>query len=95
MYMEYIITFKTTNYAIKAEQRLLESKIRVGVLPLPSQVRAGCGICLRIAQDDISAALTVLAKAPIDEIGLLKRENDKGKFVYTEITNWRKRYDRN
>ena len=80
--MEYIITFKNTNAAIKAEQCLLEEKLHVGVIPLPSQISAGCGICLRLSQDEIQAALRILADAQIDETGLFSRTTENGRFVY-------------
>ena len=82
--MEYIITFKNTNAAIKAEQRLLEEKLHVGVIPLPSQISAGCGICLRLSQDEIQAALRILADEQIDETGLFSRTTENGRFVYAE-----------
>jgi hypothetical protein len=83
--MEYIITFKNTNFAIKAEQCLFEKKLRVGVLPLPSQISAGCGICLRVKPDEIKAALEILAGKSIDEAGLFLRTEENNQFVYTEI----------
>jgi len=85
--MEYIITFKNTNFAIKAEQCLLEQKLGVGVLPLPSQISAGCGICLRVKPDEIKPALEILAKKNIDEIGLFLRTEENNRLVYTEITD--------
>ena len=85
--MEYIITFKNTNFAIKAEQCLLEQKLRASVLPLPSQISAGCGICLRTNQDEIKPALKVLADKNIDEIGLFMREMINGQFSYTEVNH--------
>jgi hypothetical protein len=59
-----------TNYAIKAEQYLLEQKLQISVLPLPSQISAGCGICLRVHQAEIKPALKALAASQINEIGL-------------------------
>ena len=44
--MEYVLTFKNTNFAIKSEQYLLVKKLHVSVIPLPSDISAGCGICL-------------------------------------------------
>jgi hypothetical protein len=85
--MEYIITFKNTNFAIKAEQCLLEQKLHVSVLPLPSQISAGCGICLRVKPDEIKPALEILAKKNIDEIGLFLRTAQDNRLVYTEVTD--------
>ena len=85
--MEYVITFKNTNLAIKSEQCLLEQNISVGVLPLPSQISAGCGICLRISRDEIRAALKVLAVNNIDEISLFLRSFENGQFSYMDVTD--------
>ena len=87
--MEYVITFRNTNFAIKAEKRLLEQKLQVGVMPLPSQISAGCGICLRINEDEIKSALEALAEINIDEIGLYVRVMENGKFFYSERKDWR------
>lgn len=81
--MEYILTFENTNFAIKAEQSLLAEKLQVGVMPLPSQIRAGCGICLRIKEDEIKAALSILKN--INEIGLFSRIKENGKIFYEEV----------
>ena len=83
--MEYIITFKNTNLAIKAEQCLLEQKLQVSVLPLPSQIRAGCGICLRTSENEIKPALEAFAKNNINEIVLYSRVTENNKFTYTEV----------
>jgi hypothetical protein len=83
--MEYVVTFDSTNQAIKAERCLLERKLQVGVLPLPPQIRAGCGICLRVGQDGIRQALAALEDNAIDGIGLYARMSENGRPVYSEI----------
>ena len=82
--MEYVITFKNTNFAIKAEQCLIAKNIRASVMPLPSQIRAGCGICIRINEEDRERALAALAESGIDEIELFTRVGENGRFTYTE-----------
>jgi len=84
--MEYIITFKNTNFAIKAEQCLLEQKMKVSVLPLPSQISAGCGICLKVTQTEIIQALKALTDNGINERGLFSRLQENGKYVYSEVS---------
>jgi len=82
--MEYIITFNSTNNAIKAEQCLLTKKIPVGVLPLPTQLSAGCGICLRINIEDAKQVLRILNDNNINEIGLYTRVKENDGFIYTK-----------
>jgi len=83
--MEYIITFKNTNFAIKAEQCLLTQGFSVGVLPLPSQISAGCGICIRMSKDEIKPALKLLADKGISETGLFSRTAENGRHEYSEV----------
>ena len=80
--MGYVISFGNTNSAIKAERCLLGRKINVGVIPLPSQIKGGCGICLRVGQSEISRALTALAEENIGGIGLFSRKEENGAFAY-------------
>ena len=84
--MEYVITFNTTNHAIKAEQCLLHQGLRVGVLPLPTQIKAGCGISLRVSPDEITQAKEILVINNINDFGLFMRSMDNGRYLYTDMT---------
>ncbi|MDQ7095296.1 DUF3343 domain-containing protein [Desulfosporosinus sp. PR] len=55
--MSYILTFANTHAAIFAEKALLQAGYQVGVMPLPSSIKAGCGIALRVADYIASNAL--------------------------------------
>ena len=83
--MEYIIAFRSTNHAIKAEQRLLEKKINVTVMPLPSHIHEGCGICLRADPDVIEPAMECLAKENIEGIRLYSRKMSDSRYIYNEM----------
>lgn len=84
--MEYIITFKNTNWAIKSEHYLLEENLQVKVMPLPTQISAGCGICLRIPAAEIQTALDLLSAKKVEDVGLYTRvEKDRG-YSYSEVT---------
>lgn len=85
--MEYVITFKNTNSAIKSEQYLLTEKLRVSVMPLPSQIRAGCGICLRVKPEEIGAALRILDQKNVKETGLYSRTEIDGRYLYDEAAD--------
>ncbi len=86
--MEYIITFSNTNSAIKAEQFLLKEKIPVTVLPLSPQIRAGCGICLKIKAGQIRAALGILEKNKIRDINVFSVMEENNEKHYREYKNW-------
>lgn len=56
----YILTFPNTHMAIYAEKVLLKAGFSVGVMPLPSSIKAGCGIALRV--DDYIMSKELLTK---------------------------------
>lgn len=82
--MEYIITFQNTNSAIKSEHCLLAAGLSVGVMPLPGQIRAGCGICLRLTPEEIGGALRILTDNNIGGTGVYMRTAREGGFDYSE-----------
>lgn len=55
--MLYILTFADTHSAIFAEKALLQAGYQVGVMPIPSGIKAGCGIALRVADYSMSNVL--------------------------------------
>ncbi|MDD2217244.1 MAG: DUF3343 domain-containing protein [Eubacteriales bacterium] len=85
--MEYVITFKNTNFAIKAEQILLADRLRVTVMPLPSQIKAGCGICLRINPEQIGSALKILKSNHIGETVIYLKRVDNNRTSFQEIVD--------
>jgi hypothetical protein len=85
MEKDYIITFQNTNYAMKAERALLDVSLCVVVLPLPSQISAGCGLCLKISQHEIDSALSALAGPSVGEICVYSRTPDNNRHIYTEL----------
>lgn len=57
---ELVLTFSATSKVILAERTLLDAGLVVRVLPLPSVIRAGCGLCLRLAPASGDEALRLL-----------------------------------
>lgn len=72
--MSYILTFASTHGAILAEKTLLQAGYSVGVMPLPSGIKAGCGIALRVTD-------YIMAKS------LLKEKNIVAAAVYQAVVN--------
>ncbi len=81
--MEYIFTFGSTSHSIKAEQTLLAAKLSVTVMPLPAAIRAGCGLCLRVAKDDMPAAQRALQEADVPIEQVYRRRPDGPGATYT------------
>ena len=86
---EFVIAFNSTNIAIKAESSLLERGVQVSVMPLPSQINAGCGICLRIRFIELSSAFDVVAETlsetQLKELTLYERTEENGRRIYNEL----------
>ncbi len=70
---EWVFSFHTTGDAILAEQALMQAGLAPRVMPLPSAIRAGCGLCLRVATAQKDAALHALEQRRIRHAGLYLR----------------------
>jgi hypothetical protein len=57
---EFMFTFAAAGDAIGAEKKLLAGGLAPAVMPLPDQIGAGCGLCLRVAPDDLERARSLL-----------------------------------
>ena len=87
--MEYIFTFNTTNTAIKAEHTLLKQNIDVSVMPLPSAIRAGCGISLKVESPTIKQVLDVFSQAGITEFEIYVKTILNNQINYKKTENVR------
>lgn len=83
MERELVFTFAGTSQVIWAEQVLLEAGVPVKVMPLPSLVRAGCGICLRVPVQDEKSASKLLQEKQISCEQIYERKTESGKSIYT------------
>lgn len=81
--MAYILTFANTHAAIFAEKALLQAGYPVGVMPLPSSIKAGCGIALRVADYSMSNAL--LKDNNIVVSAVYQLPEDSQGSVYSEV----------
>lgn len=80
---EILFTFGTTAAAIAAEAALQNAGLAVRVMSLPSSIRAGCGLCLRVSPADAKAAAQLLSGAKIEIADTYKREIDGAQSTYT------------
>jgi len=81
--VSYILTFANTHAAIFAEKALLQAGYPVGVMPLPSSIKAGCGIALRVANYSMSIALLKENNIVVSAVYQVS-EKSPG-FVYSEV----------
>ena len=70
--MEIVYTFSSTHAVIAAETNILSAKIKAKVRPIPTVIRAGCGLMLCVAIED---------KPQVDKI--LSAKNIPVEAVYT------------
>ena len=59
-----LITFDNTHTAIHAEQQLLASGLKVRLIPVPTQITAGCGLSLRFDEADYNAIKKCMPSLP-------------------------------
>lgn len=81
--MSYILTFANTHAAILAEKALLQAGYPAGVMPLPSGIKAGCGIALRVA--DYIASNTLLQENNIVVSAIYQVSKNLQDTVYSEV----------
>lgn len=82
--MSYILTFSNTHAAIFAEKALLQAGYTVGVMPMPSGIKAGCGIALRVA--DYMASDSLLKENNIFVSAVYQASKNFQGTVYREVT---------
>ncbi len=70
----FLLSFSSTHDAISAEQALVLGGFAPRVMPLPSAIAAGCGLCLRLPETALQGAKACLSGAGITPQGLYKIE---------------------
>lgn len=80
--MEYLVSFARTNDAIRGEGLLLQAGLSVGVMPLPSRIKAGCGLSFRIRPHEFQEAVRILTEAGITGMGFYEKEDQKIKEIH-------------
>ncbi len=63
---EAVFTFLNAHAAIAGEKALIAAGFGVRVMPRPSALGEGCGICLRVDADQLEAAAAVLRDARVE-----------------------------
>lgn len=65
MKTEILVSFETTQSAIFAEKLTMEAGIKVSIMPLPSAIKAECGMCLRMQEENLEQAEALLQRNAI------------------------------
>ena len=84
---EVIFTFENTHSAMAAERQLIGADLQVRVMPLPANIGAGCGICLRVWPGEQAVAAAGLQAAGIQTQGVWRRISEAGNTRYVPDEN--------
>ena len=77
--MEIVFTFPSTHAVIVAEQSVLSAKIKAKVRPIPTVIRAGCGLMLCVDSNEKSNVEKILADKNIPTDGVYSVQD--GKYI--------------
>lgn len=64
----FVITFDTTAEAMAMEKYCMEHAVRGRLIPVPTEISAGCGIAWRMTEEDYELFRDRLLKLKYDEI---------------------------
>jgi len=86
MFKEYVFVFKSTHDSISTEKLLIKNGISVNIMSLPEKINSGCGICIRIKENDLIFSIELLNNNEIDFEGIyLKTVSKEG----TDYSRWK------
>ncbi len=67
-----IITFKSTHQAIRSETLMKKNSLNIKIIPLPTELSAGCGLCIKLDISQIQESLKLLNENNIEFSGYYK-----------------------
>lgn len=71
-----VISFESTNYAMMADKCFDEAQFSKMVIPTPRAISNSCGISLKINEEDIQKARSLIENKKIKIKGIYKIENN-------------------
>lgn len=77
-----MLAFPNTYNAIMGETALLEAGVDVRVVPVPSSVSAGCGICLQVGAADLGRCRALLTESRVELESCFSIVQEQGKREY-------------
>jgi hypothetical protein len=60
-----VILVHATSHAMRVEKLLRDQGLACKLIPVPRHISSDCGVCVRIAHQDVEAALRVVSAAGI------------------------------
>ena len=68
----YIVSFNSTNHAMRLDKLLIENSVKAITLPTPREITASCGISIRFLYQDIESVKNILIQNNIEYKGIYK-----------------------
>lgn len=72
-----VITFKSTNYAMKSELAFKNEKITFRTIPTPREISHSCGLAIRFDLEDVNLAKEIVDKNDLNIDGIFKITKQK------------------
>ena len=66
----YIVSFNSTQYAMRADKLIRENNITSTTLPTPREITASCGISIRFLNDDLDKVSSILKDNSVEFKGI-------------------------
>ncbi|MTI65017.1 MAG: DUF3343 domain-containing protein [Firmicutes bacterium] len=67
-----VITFKSTNHAIKGEKALKNINIKIKTIPTPREITSSCGLSIKFNLDDLLKVKEVIKENELAIKGIYK-----------------------
>lgn len=77
----YIVTFKNTHEAMKAESEMNKNKLKVIVMPTPTYITKSCGISLKIDIKDYDNLNKIINENKVAHKNVYLKENNNYSLV--------------
>ena len=75
-----VITFKSTQYAMKADNTFKNEQINFKTIPTPREITKSCGLSIRFDLEDINEVEEIIDRNKLENEGIFKIvKNEKGR----------------
>jgi predicted Zn-dependent peptidase len=73
---EMLITFDSTQQALRAETLLEYAEIEIDICPTPKSITAGCALSIEFPQEELERVRRILREERVEIRGIYRRESD-------------------
>lgn len=80
-----LITFKSTNYALQAEEVMKEAELVFKTIPTPREVSHSCGLAILFIFDDLDKVISHIESKRINQDNLFKFTKENHRNIAEKI----------